>query len=95
LKITKETVDYIAKLSRLKFEDEAALKIAEQMGDVLTYMEKLSNLDTSNVKPMEHVKPISNVFRKDIVSPSFNREQLLKNAPVEDEGAFVVPKIVE
>ncbi len=95
MEIKKETVDYIANLSRLKFNNEQSTKIANHMGDILTYMDKLNSLNTEGIKPMEHVKPISNVFRDDIISPSYDREQLLENAPLKEEGAFVVPKVVE
>lgn len=95
MKVTKETVNYVANLSRLTFTDEEALKMAGQMDQILKYMEQLKELDTKNVIPMEHVKPISNVFRDDLVKPSYNRSELLKNAPNHENGAFKVPKIVE
>ncbi|MBN2853854.1 MAG: Asp-tRNA(Asn)/Glu-tRNA(Gln) amidotransferase subunit GatC [Clostridia bacterium] len=95
MKITKHTVDYVANLARLNFNDEEALKLSAQMEDILAYMDKLNSLNTENVIPMEHVKPVSNIFRKDMVSPSFDREQILRNAPVKEDGAFKVPKIVE
>lgn len=95
MKVTKETVNYVANLSRLTFTDEEAKKMAAQMDHILKYMEQLNELDTTNVIPMEHVKPISNVFRDDLVVPSYDRSELLKNAPTHENGAFKVPKIVE
>jgi len=95
LQITKKTINHVANLARLNLKEEEVNTLLSQMGDILTYMDKLNSLDTSNVKPMEHVKPISNVFRDDIVAPSFNRDDILDNAPEKEDGAFSVPKIMD
>ena len=52
-------------------------------------------LDTSGVEPMSHVFPVNNVFREDVVTNGDDRENILKNAPEERDGAFVVPKTVD
>jgi len=95
LQITKKTINHVANLARLNLKDEEVNTLLTQMGDILTYIDKLNSLDTSNVKPMEHVKPISNVFRDDVIAPSFNRDDILKNAPEKEDGAFSVPKIMD
>ena len=59
---------------------------------MLDYIDKLNELDTSEVEPMSHVFPVNNVFREDIVTNGDDRENILKNAPEEREEAFVVPK---
>ena len=58
-------------------------------------MNKLNELNTDDVQPMEHVLPVRNVFREDICEQSFDREDILKNAPEKSEGCFLVPKVVE
>lgn len=95
MKITEKTVEYVAQLARLNLSDGEKKMLAGQMGDILEYMDKLDSLDTKGVEPMEHVEPISNVFRKDIVEKSLSREKILANAPDKKDGAFRVPKIVE
>jgi len=95
LQITKKTINHVANLARLNLKDEEVNTLLTQMGEILTYIDKLNSLDTSNVKPMEHVKPISNVFREDVIAPSFNRDDILKNAPEKEDGAFSVPKIMD
>ena len=67
-------------------------KAKEDMGKMLDYIDKLNELDTSNVEPMSHVFPVNNVFREDVVTNGDDRENILKNAPEEKDGAFVVPK---
>lgn len=95
MKITKETVKYVADLARLNLSDEETVIFQDQMGKILVYMEKLNSLDTRGVKPMEHVEPVSNVLRKDCVEESFDRTEILANAPDKQDGAFRVPKIME
>lgn len=65
------------------------------MGKMLDYIDKLNELDTSGVEPMSHVFPVNNVFREDVVTNGDDRENILKNAPEERDGAFVVPKTVD
>jgi aspartyl-tRNA(Asn)/glutamyl-tRNA(Gln) amidotransferase subunit C len=95
LKISKETVLYVADLARLNLSDEESERLSDEMGGILGYMEKLNSLDTSNVKAMEHVEPVSNILREDIVEESFDRDLILSNAPDEQDGAFRVPRVVE
>ena len=66
-----------------------------ELEQILAYMDTLNALDTSGVEPMSHVFPVKNVLRPDVVEPSADRAELLKNAPVPDEAAFLVPKTVE
>jgi aspartyl-tRNA(Asn)/glutamyl-tRNA(Gln) amidotransferase subunit C len=95
MKITTEMVDYISVLSRLKLGDEEKEKMTGELEQIIAYMDTLNELDTSGVEPMSHVFPVKNVMREDEVQPSFDRSELLKNAPKADEEAFLVPKTVE
>ena len=95
MKITTEMVDYISELSRLKLPEEEKEKMTGELEQILAYMDTLNALDTSGVEPMSHVCPVTNVVREDEVAPSFDRAELLKNAPSTDGEAFLVPKAVE
>lgn len=95
MKITEEMVDYISVLSRLKLPEEEKTAMTGELERILEYMDVLETLDTSQVEPMSHVFPVKNVLRADVVKPSADRAALLKNAPVPDEEAFLVPKTVE
>lgn len=95
MKINKETVKYVSNLARINLSEVETENLSKKMGDIIGYMDKLNSLDTTGVKAMEHVKPVSNIFRDDIVSKSYDRDEILKNAPEQEDGAFKVPKIVD
>lgn len=95
MKITRETIEHVANLSRLNLTEKEKEKLTVEMGNIITYVDKLNELDTSGIVPTAHVMPIKNVFREDKVEKSFDREQILKNAPTQEEGCFKVPKVVE
>jgi aspartyl-tRNA(Asn)/glutamyl-tRNA(Gln) amidotransferase subunit C len=92
--VTKKDVEYIAELAKLKFKDEELEKFTEQLNEILAYVEKLNELDTTNVEPLSHPVEGSNVFRDDTVKPSIDREEALKNAPDRSELFFKVPKVI-
>jgi aspartyl-tRNA(Asn)/glutamyl-tRNA(Gln) amidotransferase subunit C len=95
MKITKEQVEHVAKLARLAITAEETERYSQQLSNILTYIEKLNELDTSKVEPTFHVLPMKNIFREDEVRPSLPREEILKNAPDRTEEFFRVPKIIE
>lgn len=88
-------VKYVAHLARLALTPEEEQKIGAQLGNVLGYIEKLKEVDVSNVEPTAHAFPLVNVTRPDEVRPSLPHEQALANAPAQANGLFMVPKIVE
>ena len=95
MNITPEMVDYISDLSRLRLPREEKEAMAEQLEQILAYMDTLNALDTRGAESMSHVFPVKNVLREDEVAPSGDRSELLKNAPASDGGAFLVPRAVE
>jgi aspartyl-tRNA(Asn)/glutamyl-tRNA(Gln) amidotransferase subunit C len=88
-------VKYVAHLARLQLSSEEERKFGEQLGQVLGYVEKLKELDVSNVEPTAHAMPLVNVIRRDDVHPSLPHEDAMRNAPAQANGLFIVPKIVE
>ncbi|MFA6989935.1 MAG: Asp-tRNA(Asn)/Glu-tRNA(Gln) amidotransferase subunit GatC, partial [Candidatus Gastranaerophilaceae bacterium] len=62
-------------------------------GAILEHVEQLNEVDTTNIEPMAHAFPIKNVMREDVVKQEFTREEMLKNAPDEEDGFFKVPKM--
>ena len=95
MKITEETVRYVAALAKLTISEEEKEKAAQDLDHILEYIETMNGLDTEGVEPMSHVLPVKNVFREDEVTNHDNREELLKNSPKRIEGSFAVPKTVE
>ncbi len=93
--ISDETIEYVGILAKLELSESEKEQAKKDMGDMLDYIDKLNELDTSSVEPMSHVFPLDNVFREDVVVNGDDRENILKNAPEEKSGSFAVPKTVE
>lgn len=90
--ISDETIEYVGILAKLELSEEEKEQAKKDMGSMLDYIDKLGELDTEGVEPMSHVFPISNVFREDVVVNTDMREEILKNAPGQKDGMFVVPR---
>ncbi len=91
--ITIKDVEHVARLARLELTEEEKVKFSKQLGDVLTYAEQMNEIDTEGVEPMSHAIPIVNVMREDEVICTLSKEELMKNAPLKENGFFRVPKI--
>lgn len=95
MKITKQEVQHVAKLGRLELSEQEQEKLADQMSGILTYVEKLNELDTKGVEPTAHVMDINNVMRDDVIVESLSQERALANAPEKAAGHYKVPRIIE
>ena len=95
MSLTVDDVRYIAALARLRFSEDEERHLAEQMSEILDYMDKLNELDTTDVPPMSHVLDLYNVFREDAARQRITTEQALRNAPDADSDYFRVPKVIE
>lgn len=93
MKISHDEVRHVAQLARLNLDEATVARYAEQIGQVLSYIDKLNEVDTSNVKPASAVR-IVNAFRADEVRPSLTIEEVLANAPKASANEFIVPKVV-
>lgn len=94
-KISDETMEYVGILAKLELSPEEKEAARHDMERMLDYIDKLNELDTSGVEPMSHIFPVDNVFREDVVTNGDDRENILRNAPEQRDGAFKVPKTVE
>jgi aspartyl-tRNA(Asn)/glutamyl-tRNA(Gln) amidotransferase subunit C len=88
-------VKYVAHLARLALTSDEEVKLTAQLSNILGYIEKLRELDVSGVEPTAHAVPMVNVTRADEIRPSLAHEDVLRNAPRQANGLFIVPKIVE
>lgn len=95
MSVTKNDVEKIAQLAKLKFEDSEMDEYTKDMNNILAYMDKLNQLNTENVEPLSHPNEDSNVFRNDELKPSISSEDALKNAPEKDDKYFKVPKVIQ
>ena len=93
--ITEEIIDYVSILAKLELSDEEKTQARKDMGEMLDYIDRLGELDTTDVEPMSHVFPVQNVFREDVVTNGDRREELLVNAPEKKDGMFMVPRTFE
>lgn len=92
--ISKEEIIHIAKLASLNLSEEEIAKYANDMTDILEFAEIVNNLNTDDIKETVGINGEYNVFRKDEVKQSISKEELLKNAPSQDEGMFRIPKVI-
>ena len=92
--ITDKMMDEIEILAKLHLTEEEKEKSRQDLQQMLDYVDMLNQLDTSGVEPLTHIFPIKNVFREDVVLESTPKEELLKNAPQEKYGQFLVPKTI-
>ncbi len=93
--ISREEVLYIARFARLEFDEEKVEEFAHQLGRVLDYINKLSELDVSDVEPAYHVLDMVSVMREDEVKEGLSQQEALSNAPDPKDGFFRVPRIIE
>ena len=93
--ITRDDVEYVARLSRLEMDDADLDKFVPHIQEILSYVEKLDELDTSDVEPTAHVLPMQNVSRADEVKPSISNDEALKSAPETADGFFLVPPVID
>ncbi len=92
--LTKEQVEHIAVLARLKLSPNEIEKFTHELTVILEYVDQLKSVNTDGVEPQEQFISAQNVFRNDLVRPSLSREEALANAPDKDDEFFRVPKVI-
>jgi len=95
MKISMEDVEKVGQLARLELSKEEVCTFTGQMDSILSYVEKLNELDTSHITPTAHAVPLENAFRPDVTTQSIGTENALSSAPDQVEGFFRVPKVIE
>ncbi len=94
-RIDKDTVRHVALLARLELDEASVERFTRELDAILTYIEKLNELDTRDVPPTSHPLPMENVFRADEVKPSLPVEEALANAPERESDCFKTPPIIQ
>lgn len=95
MSIDQSTAARVAKLARIRVEDESLPALAEEFNTILGFIEQLNEVDVEGVEPMTSVTPQRLKRRADVVTDGNQAEAILKNAPDAREGFFAVPKVVE
>jgi len=93
--ISTADVEYVAALAHLELDIATKEQLVRELDAILSYIDKLNELNTDGVEPMMHAMEMTNVFREDVRQASLPIEEALRNAPVHDNAYFVVPKILE
>ena len=94
MKITREELIHVANLANLELAPEEVDPMRDQLDKILSYVDKLNELDTKNVAPTSHAISIQNAFREDEVRASLDQKDALSNGPQQNGEAFVVPSVI-
>jgi aspartyl-tRNA(Asn)/glutamyl-tRNA(Gln) amidotransferase subunit C len=95
MNIDTKIVDEVAHLARLEFDEKAKEEIIGDMNRMLSFVDKLSELDTTNVEPLIYMTDEVNVMRDDEPVVTITQEDALKNAPKRDSDYYKAPKVIE
>ncbi|MCL6590495.1 MAG: Asp-tRNA(Asn)/Glu-tRNA(Gln) amidotransferase subunit GatC [Firmicutes bacterium] len=93
--LSKAEVEHVARLARLGLTEAEKEEFTWQLNEIISFVKKLNELDTTGIEPTAHAIPIQNVFRPDQIKPSLDPEQALSNAPDRVNDFFKVPKLLE
>lgn len=95
MELTKEMIAQLASLARLEFNEEETLRIQDDLARMISFVEKLGELDTTGVEPLLHMTDIRNNLRDDLPRGSMDRQAALSIAPDADQQYFYVPKVIK
>jgi len=95
MKVDKETLDKIAHLARLEFDEKDSEKMIKDLGNIISFVEKLNEVNTDGVEPLTTMSHEVNALREDKVKPHLDHDIALKSAPKKDADYFRVPKVLE
>lgn len=93
MNLSQDDVQRVATLARLKFSDSELNEFTNQLSKIVSFVEKLNEVDTAGVEEMAHPLDVRSVLRDDELRPSLSRETALDNAPNHDEECFLVPPV--
>lgn len=95
MNLSKDVVAKVARLSRLRLTADEEASLAAELGNILSYVEQLQQLDIDGVEPLAHPLPLQNTFRADEQQPSLSVDQALGNAPKRASDFYSVPAILD
>lgn len=95
MEVTEQLVDKLANLAQLQFEQEEKNEIKKDLQSMIAFVEKLQELNTTGIEPLQHMGNNTNVLREDVLKGTISREEALQNAPIKDEQFFKVPKMIK
>jgi aspartyl-tRNA(Asn)/glutamyl-tRNA(Gln) amidotransferase subunit C len=93
MSLSEHEVRHVAMLARLALTDDEVGTLQSDLNSILGHIDTIQQLDLDSVPPMAHAIPVTNVTREDVVVPGLSREAALLNAPLKQDGAFLIPQI--
>jgi len=94
-KISRQDVEHVARLSRLKLSDEEKSQYTQELGAILEYVDELDSAPTENVEAISQISGLKDIAREDKILKSFDRDLMLENAPEKENGFIKVKKVFE
>ncbi|MDD2316857.1 MAG: Asp-tRNA(Asn)/Glu-tRNA(Gln) amidotransferase subunit GatC [Desulfobacterales bacterium] len=94
MKISKEEVLHVANLAHLEFDEAEIDRFSEQVGKILEYVDALNQVDTTGIQPTSHAIFLTNAFREDVPKAHLDRQVGLANAPEQEDGCFLTPRVI-
>jgi aspartyl-tRNA(Asn)/glutamyl-tRNA(Gln) amidotransferase subunit C len=95
MSIDRKTVDHVARLARLALSEDERGRLREQLSAILEHINVIAEADTSQVAASAHILPMTNVMAHDRSRPSYDPQELLANAPAQEDGYFRVRAVLE
>jgi aspartyl-tRNA(Asn)/glutamyl-tRNA(Gln) amidotransferase subunit C len=94
MEVTDQMINSLANLSRLQFNEIENQEIKKDLQRMISFVEKLNEVDTTGVEPLLHMTEAQSIYRQDVVKGSMSKKEALNNAPAADENYFKVPKVI-
>ena len=94
MQVNEELVDRLAVLAKLEFNAKEKLEIISDLNQIISFVEKLNELDTTGVKPLVYLTDETNVLRPDFSEKTISKDEALKNSPDHDSDFFRMPKVI-
>ncbi len=93
--IDEESIHHVEELAELSLTGQERKDLAEDLGRIIDYVNKLQELETEDVEPLRHILEVENVVRKDAKGSTLPHKEVFKNAPVRDRNFFKVPRVID
>jgi aspartyl-tRNA(Asn)/glutamyl-tRNA(Gln) amidotransferase subunit C len=95
MEVNEELVDKLANLAKLRFADEEKEAITNDLQRMISFVQKMDEVDTNAVEPILHMSNSTNIFRADEIGDQVDKKEALKNAAGHNEDFFLVPKVIK
>jgi aspartyl-tRNA(Asn)/glutamyl-tRNA(Gln) amidotransferase subunit C len=95
MKIDDKLIQDLAKLAKLEFDEKSSINMQEDLKKIIGFVDKLSEIDTSNIEPLIYLSEEKNVLREDKIGEMLSQKEALSNAPKKDSDYILVPKVIK